>query len=490
MRTLIVVENPANWPFAIQDAQVISAREYLTDSAWSTRRSIKLFNLCRSYRYQSVGYYVSLLAEARGHKPRPPVATIQDMKSDSLVRFVSSELEELIEKSLEPIKSDTFDLSIYFGRNLAKRYDRLSHELSQLFEAPLLRASFRRERRGWRLRGIHPIPTSEVPESHRETVARFAEAYFERGVVRRKARTAARYDVAMLVDPAESNPPSDERALRRFERAAKDLELGLTRITREDYGRISEFDGLFIRTDTRVNNYTYRFARRAARDGLAVIDHPDTIIRCTNKVYLSELFDRHGIPMPRTLVVHADNVDQVIPELGLPCVLKQPDSAFSVGVEKVDTEAQLRSAVEALLARSDLIVAQEFVSSEFDWRIGILDGEPLYACRYYMADEHWQIMNWKATGRRRFGRVETVPTAAAPPEVVRLAVAASTAMGGGLHGVDLKELPRGVCVIEVNDNPTIEAGVEDAHIGMDLYRSIMKALLRRIEARARGESGT
>lgn len=489
MRTLIVVENPANWPFPIQDVQVVSAHAYLTDPAWSAKRSIKLFNLCRSYRYQSVGYYVSLLAEARGHKPRPPVATIQDMKSDSLVRFVSTELEQLIEKSLESIKSDTFELSIYFGRNLAKRYDRLSHELSQLFEAPLLRAAFRRERRGWRLRGIHPIPTSEVPESHRETVARFAEAYFERGTARRKTRARARYDVAMLVDPEESNPPSDERALRRFEQAAKDLDLSLTRITREDYGRISEFDGLFIRTDTRVNNYTYRFARRAARDGLAVIDHPDTIIRCTNKVYLSELLERHDISTPRTLVVHADNVDQIIPALGLPCVLKQPDSAFSVGVEKVDTEEQLRVAVEALFARSELIVAQEFVSTRFDWRIGVLDGEPLYACRYYMANEHWQIMNWKATGPRRFGRVETLATEAAPSEVVRLAGAASTVMGGGLHGVDLKELPRGVCVIEVNDNPTLEAGVEDAHLGMDLYRSVMKALLGRIEERARGEAG-
>ncbi|MDH3297843.1 MAG: RimK family protein [Gemmatimonadota bacterium] len=490
MVTLIVVENPSNWPFKIQDARVISARAYLTDPEWSTRRSVKLFNLCRSYRYQSTGYYVSLLAEARGHKPRPPVATIQDMKSDSLVRFVSDGLEGLIQKSLAPIKSDSFELSIYFGRNLAKRYDKLSHELSQLFEAPLLRATFRRERRGWRLRGIRPIPASEVPESHRGTVAAYAEAYFGNNSGRRRPRFASRYDVAMLVGPADEHPPSDERALRRFERAAKEMDLRLIRITKDDYGRISEFDGLFIRADTRVDDYTYRFARRAARDGLAVIDHPDTIVRCTNKVYLAELLERHSIPTPRTMIVHDNNVEHIATELGLPCVLKQPDSSFSLGVVRADTAEQLRTAVKALLSKSDLIVAQEFVLTDYDWRIGVLDGAPLYACRYYMADKHWQILNWEAKERERYGRVETLAVDAAPREVVRLAVEASALMGPGLYGVDLKDLAAGPRVIEINDNPSIDAGIEDAEQGMDLYRRIMGALLERIEARTRGSLAT
>ncbi|TFG66631.1 MAG: RimK family alpha-L-glutamate ligase [Gemmatimonadales bacterium] len=486
MSVLIVVENPKNWPFRVRDARVISARAYLTDPEWSTRKSVKLFNLCRSYRYQSMGYYVSLLAEARGNKPRPSVATIQDMKSDSLVRFVSEELEGLIEKSLAPIKSNSFELSIYFGRNLAKRYDKLSHELSQMFEAPLLRATFRRERSGWRLRGIRPIPTSEVPESHRETVAKFAEAYFGSSPGRRRPRAAPRYDVAMLVEPEEAEPPSDERALRRFEQAAKELDLRLVRITKADYGRISEFDGLFIRTTTRVNHYTYRFARRAARDGLAVIDHPDTIVRCTNKVYLAEILERHGVPAPRTLIVHAGNVDRAVTEIGLPCVLKQPDSSFSIGVVKAETEVEFRSAVEALFAKSELIVAQEFVRTDFDWRIGVLDGAPLYACRYHMADNHWQIMNWNASERRRYGGVDTLRIDEVPADVVSLAVKASSLMGPGLHGVDLKELAAGPSVMEVNDNPSLQAGIEDKELGMSLYHLIMGALLSRMEERTRG----
>ena len=76
---------------------------------------------------------------------------------------------------------------------------------------------------------------------------------------------------------------------------------------REDYGRIAEFDALFLRETTRVDHHTYRFARRAAAEGLVLIDDPESILRCTNKVYQAELFARHKIACPPTMVVHAEN---------------------------------------------------------------------------------------------------------------------------------------------------------------------------------------
>ena len=148
MPTLIVVNNPQNWPLQIPGGEVISARTYLTDAKYSELRNAKVFNLCRSYSYQSIGYYVSLLAMARGHKPLPSISTIQDLKSLSIIRTVGDELEEIIQHSLRPIQSDSFTLSIYFGRNVAKRYDRLSSHLFKLFQAPLsaCRVSLRQRR--------------------------------------------------------------------------------------------------------------------------------------------------------------------------------------------------------------------------------------------------------------------------------------------------------------------------------------------------------
>src|SRR5688572_11089963 len=117
MAILIVVNNPKKWPLHIPGVDVISARAYLSQPAYSELRGAKVFNLSRDYAYQTVGYYVSLLAEARGHKPMPSVNTIQDLKFQPLIRFVSDDLEQLIQKSLSPIQSNEYTLNIYFGHN-------------------------------------------------------------------------------------------------------------------------------------------------------------------------------------------------------------------------------------------------------------------------------------------------------------------------------------------------------------------------------------
>ncbi|MHA0111298.1 ATP-grasp domain-containing protein, partial [Klebsiella pneumoniae] len=83
---------------------------------------------------------------------------------------------------------------------------------------------------------------------------------------------------------------------------------------------------------TAVNHHTFRFARRAAAEGLVVINDPESILRCGNKVYLNELLEKNQIPAPRSHVVHRDNMYEIIDKVGFPCVLKQPDSSFSQGV--------------------------------------------------------------------------------------------------------------------------------------------------------------
>lgn len=130
MPALIVADGTHDWPFRIPNAEVVDARDYLVKPEFAKRRHVKLFKLCRSYQYQTTGYYVSLLAEARGHDPIPSVITIQDMATPAMVRVVADELEESIRRSLAPLTSDEFTLSVYFGRNLAKRYERLARTTS------------------------------------------------------------------------------------------------------------------------------------------------------------------------------------------------------------------------------------------------------------------------------------------------------------------------------------------------------------------------
>jgi glutathione synthase/RimK-type ligase-like ATP-grasp enzyme len=483
--TLVVVNNPKHWPFSIPGVEVVEARTYLTRPEFGEMKGVKLFNLCRSYSYQSIGYYVTLLAAARGHRPLPTIATFQDLRSPSMARIVSSDLDGFIQKSFTRIQSEEFTLSIYFGRNMVERYNRLARELFNLFQAPLLRARFVRMGK-WHLKHIAPISMDDVPDSHREFLLQVAQEYFQGHGPRVTRRKPWKYDIAILFNPKEPFPPSDEAAIHKFERAADDLGLRAEIIGPDDYGHVAEYDGLFIRETTHVNHHTYRFARRAAFEGLVVIDDPESIVKCTNKVFLAEALRRHEVSMPRTAVVHRDNAKHVPQEIGLPIVLKKPDSSFSQGVVKVDSAEAFYEELERFFDESDLVIAQEFRPTEFDWRIGIIDRRPLFACKYYMAPSHWQVYQHDAPGGSSFGRSETLPIEDVPERVLRVSLKAAGLMGDGLYGVDLKEVGKDCMVMEVNENPNIEAGLEDRVLKDELYHRVMSVFLERIEKRKAG----
>jgi glutathione synthase/RimK-type ligase-like ATP-grasp enzyme len=483
MRKIVVVNNLEDWGFNVmEDVEVVAAKAYLTEMSFMEIKNARVFNLCRTYKYQSTGYYVSLLAEARGHKAIPNVTTIQDLKSQTIVRAITEELNETIQKSLSRLKSNNFTLSIYFGQNVAKQYEKLSKQLHTLFQAPLLRAQFVFNKE-WILQSIQPIPLNEVPDEHKRYVVKFAKAYFAKNRFSAVRTNKSVYDLAILVNPAEKAPPSNKKAIEMFVSAAESVGFYAELVTKDDYRRLSEFDALFIRETTSVNHYTYRFARRAEADGLVSIDDATSILRCTNKVYLAELLTKARVPIPRTMIIHKDNRGQVIKELGLPCVLKKPDSSFSQGVVKVKDAKGLDRELDDMLETSELIIGQEFMPTEYDWRIGILDKQPLFACKYYMAKDHWQIYNWSGKKSDTTGHVETMPIEEVPFFVMHTALKAANLIGDGLYGVDLKELDEKAYVIEINDNPSIDNGWEDQILKKDLYLAIMKSIKKRLDRR-------
>ncbi|MBS0622980.1 MAG: RimK family protein [Verrucomicrobia bacterium] len=477
---IFVVDDPGDWNLW-EGAEIVSARDYLTQPRFMEMRSIHLFNLCSSYRYQSLGYYVSLLAAARGHKPLPSVRAVHDLKSPTIIRLVSEELDDLIQRSLKPIRSSEFVLSIYFGSNLAKRYDQLSLRLFKHFQSPFLQARFVHSNKGrWVLHSLSPIGASNIPEEHRAFVEQRALEYFG-GPQRRIRKNRCRYDLAILIDRAAKSAPSNARALKQFARAASKVGFDVTMIDRDDIGRLAEFDALFIRETTNVNHHTYRFARRAAAEGLVVIDDPQSIVLCTNKVFLAELLQKNGVPAPKSLMLHRGNADEVLEALGLPCVLKEPDGSFSKGVIKVTTLEEFHKSVEELMRKSELLIAQEFLPTDFDWRIGVFNRHPIFASRYYMVKKHWQIIKHTDEGKSELGKFATLPIEEVPKGVVRAALRAANLIGNGLYGVDLKQVGDKVYVIEVNDNPNIDGGVEDQVAKEGLYLTIMEEMMRRVE---------
>jgi glutathione synthase/RimK-type ligase-like ATP-grasp enzyme len=100
-----------------------------------------------------------------------------------------------------------------------------------------------------------------------------------------------------------------------------------------------------------------------------------------------------------------------------------------------------------------------------------------------MSKKHWQIVKHEQGGGFSEGDSRTLAVEDAPANVVRLAVQAARLIGNGLYGVDIKENERGVFVIEVNDNPNLDMGVEDAVLKDELYRRVLGEFVRRLDAR-------
>jgi glutathione synthase/RimK-type ligase-like ATP-grasp enzyme len=292
----------------------------------------------------------------------------------------------------------------------------------------------------------------------------------------------------MLINPEEKLPPSNRGALKKFIKIGLELGIEVELISQQDYARLPEFDGLFIRETTGIDHHTYRFSKKAEADGLVVIDDPTSMLRCANKVYLADLFRTHRVPSPKTWLLHKGNaahLDRVELEAGFPVVIKIPDGSFSRGIVKVNNRQELDLKVEELFQKSALLLAQEFLYTDFDWRIGIFNNRALYACRYYMVKNHWQIYRHHES-RTDSGNFETMPTFEVPKVVLEAALKATQHIGNGFYGVDVKEKNGKGYVIEVNDNPNIDSGIEDKYLGDELYRLVMAEFLRRMENRSKG----
>jgi glutathione synthase/RimK-type ligase-like ATP-grasp enzyme len=485
MKVLFIVDREQQWPFVIPGSAVATARAYLTDTAYGSDIHPQVVNLCRADRYQGRGYYVSLLAEARGHRPLPDVKTIEDLQADAQVEMMAARIDELATASIRHDATDLFQLDAYFGRDPAELHPELAQQLFAIARAPLIRAHFKRADSSWKLDKAAAIGISDIPSQHRAFLLAAATEFVAGGKpARAEGGGSEGPRVAILLDPDEVDRPSNDAAIRKLTEAAPAVGLQAEVIGPDAIERLSEFDGLFMRTTTNVGHYTYEFSRRAESLGLVVIDDPDSILKCTNKVYLNELMQRHKVPTPKTMMVHRGNLEQVVPTLGLPCILKQPDGGFGLGVVKIENEEQLTTEASRLLERSELLVAQEWLPTEFDWRVCVFDRRALFVCKYFMAPGHWQIIK-RDTADRVEGDTLALSVGEAPETIVSTAVRAANLIGQGLYGVDLKQVGEQCYLIEINDNPNVDAGNEDQVLKDALYREVMGVFARRIAERRR-----
>lgn len=446
--------------------RMMTTRDYVLQPRLLSGARPKIINLSRSYNYQTDGYYASLLAEARGHRVVPTVETLLDLHDRDIPDDTASILEELFDKGLarEPERPAPERLVVCFGEVADDRFRRFGRQLFDWYRAPVVVVTLQPNGAPGkdRLKRIRLTPFTRLEEEEMGLFVSALTAYTERAWKSPRARTIPKWSIAVLHDPAEKLAPSNVESLQHWARQAERDGVEIEPVTRKDFNRLAQFDALMIRETTSLRNHTYRFARKAVAEGMPVIDDPVSMIRCTNKVYLWERLTGAGLPAPETMIIQdKTNLEEVADRLRFPVVLKIPDGSFSRGIRKASSMQELSETVAAFLQESDLCIAQKFVPTEFDWRIGVLDRRPLFVCQYKMARGHWQIIKHSETGAAIEGGHKTIRVAEAPADIVDVAVRAANLIGDGFYGVDLKSGPEGPMVIEINDNPNLEHGVED-----------------------------
>lgn len=289
------------------------------------------------------------------------------------------------------------------------------------------------------------------------------------------------YRIACFVEKYNFTDPREQAALQNFKQAAEKAGNQFNFIFRENIEDLPKYDSVFIRATTDPLFTSYIVSKTASELGLRVIDDPESIKICGNKIHQYALFEKYDVPYIPTVFLNRDDlhhkkIKEIFDTLGKPVVIKAPYTSFSRYVEKAACETSFREISKRFFKKSDELAIQKFTPTAFDWRVGVLGNEILYVCKYMIPKGKWKH-GAKLRGKPTviWGRTVSIQRNDAPLKLTDTALKACNIIGKGLYGVDIKEVNGEYVVVEVNDNPSIYAGYEDA-MDKDIYQRIISYL--------------
>ena len=207
--------------------------------------------------------------------------------------------------------------------------------------------------------------------------------------------------------------------------------------------------------------------------GARVLNAPEVIEVCGDKLATNAALARAGVPTPRTGVAFdASSAHALAESFGYPVVLKPVVGSWGRMVSRINDQ----DALEAVLEHKETLggpqhkvfYLQEFVRKPGrDIRAFVVGGEVVAAI--YRTSEHW------VTNTARGAVASNCPLYA---ELVDVARAAAQAVGGGVVAVDLLESERGLLVNEVNH--TMEFRNSVATTGVDIPAKVVAYALAQV----------
>jgi gamma-F420-2:alpha-L-glutamate ligase len=273
-------------------------------------------------------------------------------------------------------------------------------------------------------------------------------------------------------NPVEDNVP-EAREIKRFLEVGRQRGIALDVLQPRAFELIvatesdwqAEYDGqklarpdfIIPRTGSETSYFTLAVLRHFQRKGVAMVNGPDAVEACADKLQTLQLLSANGLPIPRTILAKFPvDVDMIERELGFPVVVKTLRSTRGAGVLLCNDRAQFND-LASLLGDSNPsadFIFQQYVRSSHgrDVRLLVIDGKVTAAMERRATDGGFKSnISLGGVG------VQIEP----PPEMAKLAIDAASALKLDVAGIDVLFDTAGYRICEANSSPGF-SGLEDA----------------------------
>jgi len=179
------------------------------------------------------------------------------------------------------------------------------------------------------------------------------------------------------------------------------------------------------------------------------------MLTCDNKLTTALLFEKFGIPTPKTAFVSNEkNIDDALKLIGnkFPVILKTLTGTQGIGVVKVESYESLVSTVQALWNHDAEVLLQEFMEVPFDVRTFVVDNKIFASTKRIHSKEDFR------SNIHRGGSAEPYKLSEEEKEIILKASRASKAYLVGVDHIIYKGKPY---VLEVNGSPGTGANYKE-----------------------------
>jgi RimK-like ATPgrasp N-terminal domain len=274
------------------DAQVVHADAFLAGAPGVDGRA-RIVNLCRNHAYLSRGYYVSLLAEARGHEVVPTVHTLEAMVDpharvralqeagvdvldrreialrlrampDQAPAAGSDPLPPILDRDDDdrpfyrlPRTDEVAEVLVGMGHTNDPRFKRIAQRVWSAWPAPVLRLSLVLEEDVWVLFELRAEVIGRMTPADRSVLIMGLKAPRPQPPERAERRGPS---LAILYEETDPYRASTPDTIERIEKVAQRMGLRVQRLGIGDLRHLADHDALLIRTLTGLDQPAWRFA--------------------------------------------------------------------------------------------------------------------------------------------------------------------------------------------------------------------------------------